>query len=394
MTSPAPTLTPEANYISLARGVGEEFVVANGAAWQAQSVSNQTHAGMSQVNTAATQMTWTGLSSVASSASATTLNGVLEAMGAWTQVAVPITESAALAYRAAVMAMFPDVVCAENRVEQAKDVAINPLVWGALTPDIVRLDTTYFGPYWTVNASQVMAYSALLLGFLATLAVPPPLGPPSVSPAGPAGAAEAVAQATAQGVAGDAMRESATSGMSTVEQMGSSSGMGAAQQFMEPVMSGVQQAAQVPQQAMQSLSEPLNSAMQPLQSVMGMFSQSNMAGSAIAPTAATAESVSAFGSTAAGGAGTGGGAVSAGSGYVPGAGYGGAGLTNYTRPTSSFAPEPSGGAASYAKPSAVRPVGATGAPVSGGMPMAPGMLGRSGKESEKDNETRTARLAI
>lgn len=393
MTSPAPALTPEANYISLARGVGEEFVVANGVAWQAQSVSNQTHAGMSQVNTAATQMTWTGVSSVASSASATTMNGVLEAMGVWTQVAVPITESAALAYRTAVMAMFPDVVCAENRVEQAKDVAINPAVWGALTPDIVRLDTTYFGPYWTVNASQVMAYSALLLGFLASLAVPPPIGPPSVSPAGPAGAAEAVAQATAQGVAGDAMRESASSGMSTVEQMGSSSGMGAAQQFMEPVMSGVQQAAQMGPQAMQSLSEPLNSAMQPLQSVMGMFSQSNMAGSAIAPTAA-AEPVAALGSTAAGGAGAGGGAVSAGSGYVPGAGYGGAGLTNYTRPTSSFAPEPSGGAASYAKPSAVRPVGAAGAPVSGGVPMAPGMLGRGGKESEKDNETRTARLAI
>lgn len=393
MTSPAPALPPEANYVSLARGVGEATVVANGAAWQAQSVSNQTHAGMSQVNTAATQMAWIGVSGVASSLSSTTMNAVLQLLGAWTQTAVPITESAALAYRAAVTAMFPDVVCTENRVEQAKDVAINPAVWGALTPDIVRLDTTYFGPYWTVNASQVMAYSALLLGFLATLAVPPPVGPPSVSPAGPAGAAEAVAQATAQGVAGDAMRESANAGLSTVEQ-GSGSGMGAAQQFMEPVMSGVQQAAQVPSQAMQSLSEPLNSAMQPLQSVMGMFSQSNMAGGAISPTAATAEPVAAFGSTAGGGAAAGGGAVSAGSGYVPGAGYGGAGLTNYTRPTSSFAPEPAGGSASYAKPSAVRPVGAAGAPVSGGMPMAPGMLGRGGKESEKDNETKTARLAI
>jgi hypothetical protein len=287
--------------------------------------------------------------------------------------------------------MFPDVVCAENRVEQAKDVAINPLVWGALTPDIVRLDGTYFGVYWTENATQGLAYSALLTSFLPTLGIPPPVGPLSVSPAAPAAAAEQVASATADGAVGDAMRESASAGMQITDKMGSGAGsMGSAQKLMEPVMAAAQAPIQAGQSLGSSLSGPLQSATSPLQSVMGMFSMFGAGspgvsaamppGDAAAPAAAAGESAG----VAAGGAGLGGSSVG---GYAAAA----AG-SSYTRPTGSFNAE-SGGAASYAKPGAAR-IGASAAPVTGG-PMAPmGMLRPSTAQSEKQNETKTARLRI
>ena len=97
-----------------------------------------------------------------------------------------IAEEAATAYRSAVSLMVPAELCLENRAEQGKDVSINPMVWGALTPDIVRLDATYYGGYWTNNAAQGITYTTVVTGFLPALGIPPP-GRPAVCVAGGSG---------------------------------------------------------------------------------------------------------------------------------------------------------------------------------------------------------------
>lgn len=222
MTAPWAALPPDEAYNLLALGEGETSTVAAGAAWQAQTLEGLVNAGVSQANTAMTMPAWMGLGGTVSTESATVMNGLLDALSGWAQAKVPIAESAAAAYRSALSMMIPTPECLSNRVEQAHDVGINPLVWGALTPDIVRLDTQYFGFYWPNNAAQGTAYSALLLGFLSTLAIPPPVGAPMGSPAAPAEAAAQIAQTTAESSAGDAMRESMQSGLGVTDQLAGS----------------------------------------------------------------------------------------------------------------------------------------------------------------------------
>lgn len=391
MTAPWPALPPGEAYLLLVgpNPTGEATTIASGTAWQAQTIESVVDAGLSEANAAATQPGWIGLGGAASTMSATEMNAALTALSGWCEETVPIAETAAEAYRAAVTMMFNNEICDENRIEQGKDVALNPLVWGALTPDIVRLDGTFFGLYWTTNATAGTTYATTLTGFLAALGIPPPFGPPSVSPAAPAAAAEQVAEATAQGAAGEGMR---ASGQAAAE-FGGQGSAGSAQSMMEPLMS----AAQAPMEAAQSLTSPVEQGLQavtsPVSQFAGMFGQFGQFGAGGAPGAATTP-------LAAGGISTPVSAVSAnatggGSGFVGGTGYGGTGLTSYTRPTSSFSPESTtGGAASYAKPGLARPGGAASVPITGGAPMAPvGMMrqGESGKD--KDGETKTAKLS-
>ncbi|GFG83230.1 PPE domain-containing protein [Mycobacterium paragordonae] len=383
MTSPWAATPPEANYLLLARGAGEATTVAAGAAWQAQTVESVVHAEVSQVNTAVTGVSWVGAGGGASALSATTMNGVLEALSGWAESTVPITEAAAMAFRAAVTAMIPDVLCTENRVECAKDVAINPLVWGALTPDIVRLDGTYYGPYWTENASQGILFETFLLTAIPMLQLPPPVGPLSASPGAPVAAAAQVAQATADGAIGDSMRESTAAGMQITDQMGSGGGsLGSAQSLMEPVMS----AAQLPMQSLSSPVQSLQSATSPLQSMLGMFSMGG-AGGGVEPAAlATGGAEPLAGAAARGGAAAMGG----------GSSLGGTGalssypVSSYTRPAGSFS---EGGAASYAKPGAGGVASAPVGPGGVGAPMG-GMLhsGAGGKGPAKGDGAKAMRL--
>jgi hypothetical protein len=112
--------------------------------------------------------------------------------------------------------------------------------------------------------------------------------------------------------------------------------------------------------------------------------------------AAAAEPVNLTAATAGvGGAGGGGGGGAVGS----GGGYPGAGLTNYTRPTSSFAPENAGRPTSL-KTGLLSATETRGPTMSGGggsaMPMSPahaGMLGNGKGENEKDNVTH-ARIVV
>lgn len=394
MTAPWAALPPEEAYNLLAGGAGEATTVASGAAWQAQTIEGLTNAGISEGNVAMTAPAWIGLGGTASAGSSSAMNAILSALSGWAQAKVPIAETAAAAYRAALSLMVPTPECVENRTEWAHDNAINPLVWGALTPEIVRLDTQYFGVYWPNNAAQGTTYSALLTGFLSTLAVPPPIGPPSAMPGAPAAAAGEIASATAQSAAGDAMRESMQSGFSVTDQLAGGPASGA-QSLMEPVMS----AAQAPMQAVQSLGSPFEALSSPLQQAMapvsqfagmfGMFGQGGAPANAVAGGALPASpAVSAVSAAGAGGTGVVGGG---GGGYVSPTG-----LTSYTRPTSSFGPDATkAGTASYVRPTAVSG-GASSVPVTGGgVPMAPmGGMMRNGDDSKTKEEVKTARLSM
>lgn len=391
MTAPWAATPPEDNDALLRVGAfGAGTTIEAGIAWQAQTLESLTEAGTSQGNSMGTSAAFVGIAGTASEASLTRLNADLTILAEWAQTRVPALATAVEAYQQALSTMFKAEICLENRAEQAHCVGINPLVFFTLTPNIVRLDATYFGPMWTTNASAGMAYAAILMGLITgVLGVVCPIDPaPSVSPDAPAHAAAAVADATATGAAGDAMRASqqaATTATGQVSQ-GANSPMSAMQSFMEPVQS----MAQIPSSLSQSAMSPLQSALSPMQSFMGMFSSLGQggamggAGGGIPAGAAQAVSASAPGASAGS---TAGGSVGGGSGYA------GSALTSYTRPTNSFSPESSaGGSAAYAKPTAARGAAGT-TPMTTGGAMAPMGMMRQGEKSDRKNEPKTARLS-
>lgn len=375
---------PEVNDLRIKGGTGTATTIASGLVWAAEAAGCAVSLGASLVNTAATAAAWQGAGALSSAATVTGLNTGMQLLGAYAEEKPPIATAAAAAYETASSAMIPAAVCQANRDQEAADQAINPWVLGALTPAIVALDMEYFGEHWPHNAGVGVTYSATLSALTAALAVPPPVAPMGASPAAPAAAAEAVAQATASGAAGNAMRES-----SQAAQM---LGQGAAS---PAEMAGQLSSLASPIQSMSGLIQPLTGLFQaPIQAVQGLSSlpQSMMGSvggmfSSMKPTDAAAEALSepvrAGGGSAGGlGAGPGGGGVGTG-------GYPGAGLTSYTRPTSSFAPESSG------RPTGLRPGSlnaaemrgpTTSAPVGGAaMPMSPaGMLARANGDADKD----------
>jgi hypothetical protein len=245
--------------------------------------------------------------------------------------------------------------------------------------------TEYFGEHWPHNSSIGWTYSGALSALIAALAVPPPVAPMGASPATPAAAGEAVAQAAGQ------------SGMSNVMQVSSQVTHTAGQTAATPADAGghLSSLMQQPMSMVSSATEPLKEMVQaPMQSFQGFTSLpqtmlQSMAGmfpAAASPNAAATvtEPVLAAGGTAGGL----GGASAGGAGGL--GAFPGAGLTSYTRPTSSFEPETGGrpvglragvlNAADVRSPTTTMGMG--GAP----MPLAPaGMLARrSGGESEKD----------
>lgn len=344
MPDPAwPSSPPEANYLRLvgSGAAGTGTTLASAAAWQALMVGDEVAASVSTLNTAATAVNFAGVGGVASATTATGLNTALHLLAAWAQVKPPLAASAVAAYETAVSAMIPAAVSLANRAEQAADVALNPLVLGALTPAIVALDLVYFGEHWPHNASAGAAYGSALTALLPALAVPPPLAPPGASPSAPAAVAAAITETAGQTAAGEAMKHSGqiakaaadgaaapAAGAGQVGQLASS--------LMQPVQSAMQPLTgmfQAPAQALQSLSGLSGSALGQLKGLAGPAAT----GGAEVPTAML---------TATAGPGGGSGAVVAGAaGNVSGAGVGavpGPGLTSYTRPTSTFAPEHSG----------------------------------------------------
>jgi PPE-repeat protein len=405
-----PSSPPEINYLRLVGpgAAGTGTTLASAAAWQALMASNEAAASVSSVNTAATALNFEGLSGTASAATATGLNTSLHLLAGWAQEKAPIAASAVSAYETAVSAMIPAEVSMANRTAQAADVAMNPMVLGALTPAIVALDTEYFGEFWPHNAGAGAAYGSALAALVPALVVPPPLAPPGASPAAPAAAAAAVTQAAGETTGQEALKQSGraaellTGGAgSSTEQIGqmASTMMQPLQSAMQPLM-GMFQA---PVQAFQGLS----SLPQSMMGQLGGLSQAGIAPEAQIPAAMLAAAggpgAGLAGAAGSVGAGTGaaslGGAVSAGAGGLGGGvGAPAAALTSFTRPVSSFAPE--GGGRPAGLPGGLLSASELRSPttsVAGGpMPISPaqaGMLGHGRGENTRD-EVALARIVL
>lgn len=245
--------------------------------------------------------------------------------------------------------------------------------FGQNTPGIVERDGEYFGEHWPHNSGVGWAYSGALSALIAALAVPPPIAPMGASPAAPAAAAEAVAQAAAQtGVqassqAGQTVGQSAASPAEATGQL--SSFMQAPMQMVSGATEPLKGMLQAPMQAMQGVTSLPQGMMQ---AFGGMFPSAGTPSAA-----AVAEPAVAAGGSAAGG------------GIGATGGFPGAGLTSYTRPTSSFELE-AGGKPAGLRAGVLNAAEVRGPTVSTGgtpLPMTPaGMLarGEAGKEADKD----------
>jgi hypothetical protein len=242
----------------------------------------------------------------------------------------------------------------------------------------VERDCEYFGEHWPHNSGVGWSYSAALTALIAALAVPPPIAPLGASPAAPAAAAEAVGQAAAQAGMHNAVQAStqtagraASSTASPTEATGQlSSLMQEPTQLVSGATAPLKELLQVPMQAMQCVTSLPQGLMQ---AFGGMFPSSG-APSVAAGSGGGSVPVLAGGAVSPGGAGGAG-------------GFPGAGLTSYTRPTSSFEAQAGGRPASLRagvlNAAEVRgPMASTGgAPV----PMTPaGMLARRNDAEERD----------
>lgn len=366
-------------------------VTANIAAWLSEAVSHELSMGLSMANIAATMSQWIGLGGIGSALKGTELNFAgLAPMMAHCLKHVTIGQAAVEASAVARSSVIPSVVCQANRDETAALHATN--FCGCNTPAIIANDTEYFGHFTPQNTGIGVAYASTLNALMGAIAsTPPPVTPSGASPAAAASPAETVAESAANTAGGlssgptEALQATGEAASSPVDAMG---------QFLQPLQQALSTApdlaksvGEAPTQLFQGVSQSFSS---PLQSLMGMFpamSQPATGAAEAATTGALAQPIGSVGGAAGGlAAGVGGNAGGV------GVGYPGAGLTSFTRPASTFAPETGG------RPTGLRPGGllsaaemrgpTTTAPMGGAaMPMSPaaaGMLGREGAGADKD----------
>lgn len=389
-----PCSPPETNYLRLvgAGAAGTATTLASAAAWQALAASAEAAFSVSTMNTAATALNFDGVGGMSSSAAVTGLNAALQLLAGWVQEKPPVVAGAVSAYQAAVSAMIPAEVCLANRAEQAADVAMNPVVLGALTPAIVALDAEYFGEHWPHNASTGVAYGAALAALTAALAVPPPLSPPGASPAGPAGAAAALAQSAGRLAADNALPESVGAVENTASSADEATNVGAgigqmAGQVAQlgPMFTGPLQSAAGMLQNPQALS----AAMSLPQSLLGQLTGSGN------PTARDDEGVWLPDDMVAGlttpeaVGGRGGIPAPAGLALRSGA-LAGSGITSYSRPSAAFGPELGGRpvARTGLLGSAIDLSGPTATPTPGALPM-PGKAAASDRKQANSDVAQT-----
>mgnify|MGYP000078240933 CR=1 FL=1 len=374
-------------------GPGPDTTLANAAAWAVEAAIHDLSMGLSAVNIAGLLPNFMGVGGVASADTGALLNALAGVMGGHCLKQQLIAVSASELYAAARAGLIPSTIIDANRVECANDVAINPVVLGALTGRIGEL-TAEYGEYWAQNASVGSAYGSGLNSLTTALLSTPPPAAMGANPAGPAMMASSV-----------------------VEQAGTSTATGAARATSEFASTGMQGAGTASggmEQMMGTMTQSLGSAIQPLtgmfQSVPqmfqgltglpqmlmgafgGMFGGSGAGEAGMAGRMPGGEAVRALagagGGGISGGGGAGGGSVGAGGGGAPG-------LTQFTRPASSF--EPEGGRATGLKPGLLNPAEVRTGPVStgaSGMGASPaGMLGR-GQGEEGKKEVQHARIVV
>ena len=354
-------------------------VIANNAVWVTETATNEVSAGLSTVNTLATQAQWQGVGSAASTVAATGLNAGLQTLVGWTAEKINVTQAAVEAFMLARSSVIPSVVSQTNRDEWTVLNATN--FFGQNTPGIVERDLEYFGEHWPHNSGVGWTYSGALSALTAALAVPPPIAPMGASPAAPAAAAEAVAQAAAQ------------TGMQASSQAGQAAGQSAASpaEATGQLSSLMQEPMQLVSGATEPLKEMLQAPMQVMQGVTSLPQGMMQAFGGMFPSDG-APSAAAVGEPVVAAAGG-----SAGGGIGAAGGFPGAGLTSYTRPTSSFEPE-AGGKPTSLRAGVLNAAEVRGPTVSTGgapLPMAPaGMLARGGEGRDADKDVPRARVVI
>lgn len=369
-------------------------VLANNAVWVTETANKEVATGMSAVNTLMTAAQWQGVGAVASVVTSTGLNAGLQTLVGWTAEKIGITTAAVEAFMIARSSVIPSLISQTNRDEWTVLNATN--FFGQNTPGIVERDTEYFGEHWPHNSSIGWTYSGALAALVAALAVPPPVAPMGASPAAPAVAAATVAQAAAQ------------SGMNGAAQVSGQATQGAGQAAAAPAEGGGQLSSllQQPLQMISGVTEPLQQAVKaPMDALQGLGSMpqgllSSMTGAFSSAGGANASAAGAAEPILAGATGPLGGGAS-GAGGVGGGGFPGAGLTSYTRPTSSFEPETGGrptslragvlNASELRGPASPTTTGMGGSP----MPMSPaGMLGHGKEGQANDKDVAKARVVV
>lgn len=369
-------------------------VLANNAVWVTETANKEVATGMSAVNTLMTAAQWQGVGAVASVVTSTGLNAGLQTLVGWTAEKIGITTAAVEAFMIARSSVIPSLISQTNRDEWTVLNATN--FFGQNTPGIVERDTEYFGEHWPHNSSIGWTYSGALAALVAALAVPPPVAPMGASPAAPAAAAATVAQAAAQ------------SGMNGAAQVSGQATQGAGQAAAAPAEGGGQLSSllQQPLQMISGVTEPLQQAVKaPMDALQGLGSMpqgllSSLTGAFSSAGGANASAAGAAEPILAGATGPLGGGAS-GAGGVGGGGFPGAGLTSYTRPTSSFEPETGGrptslragvlNASELRGPASPTTTGMGGSP----MPMSPaGMLGHGKEGQANDKDVAKARVVV
>ncbi len=332
MPHPWPVFTPEDNHATLSRlGTGPATTLAYQAALTAEMAHLESITAVSAATGAGTYATaWSGVGAAASAVSQTGLNTAGMALTAWLAEKLPLIATVVSGWQTAATAMVPAEEALANRVEEATDEAINPLVWGALTPRIVDLNLEYYGHMWPRNAAAGAAYGTVARASAAAmLAVPPPPALTGGSPAAPAAAAATIAEDGGSGAAGAAMRVSAQAA-------------GAAIRPAAAVPQSLREAVPVP--AAEGVLRPLTALGAPSPAMttstpVGMFAR--VSAPAVAAPVVEAPVVTEAGPLTA--------APRAGA-APAGMAYPGAGLTSYLRPADGFTSVPSAGG---------RPAGAT-----------------------------------
>jgi PPE-repeat protein len=367
-------------------------VIANTVVWVTETANNELSIGLSTVNAFATAAQWQGFGALASMVASNGLNLGLQTLVGWTAHKIAVTQAAVEAFTLAASAVIPSLVSITNRAETQVLNATNFM--GIHTPAIIERETEYYGEHWPHNSSAGWAYASVLSTLSAALTMPPPAAPMGASPAAPAAAGEALAQAAGQSGMNDVAQLTGQTGQATAAAPADAAGQASSllQQPMQLISGMTQPLQQLVSAPMQGI-QGLTSMPQGLMSSMGGLLQSGGAPNAAAEAGAVAEPV-----LAGGGAAGGFGATAAGGGGGLG-GFPGAGLTSYTRPTSSFEPETGGrpGSPRAGVLNAAEVRGPTASTGMGGspMPMSPaGMLARgSGGGSDKDAVTR-ARVVV
>jgi hypothetical protein len=396
---------PDPRWTGPPEGIAETFelgspaaVISNNSVWLTETSHHGLAAGVSGANTAATVGSWQGFGSNASAAAANGLNAGLLTTAGWTAHKAAVTQGAVEAFTTARSSVIPSVVIKTNRTERDAMDKANLGALGTLTPAIIERDLEYYGQHWPQNSTVGLGYSTSMSGFTAALGMPAPLAPEAASPAAPAEAGESLAQAAASTGGQDGVSLSSQAAQAAGQVPASSAG-GATDQISS-LLGPLQQAAS---SAFQPLSSVFQAPLQGLQSVASlpsslMGSTSGLFSSGAAQEAAQVEAVA--GPLAAGGGAAGGlGAGAAGAAGGVGA-FSGAGLTSYTRPTSTFEPQTGG------RPTGLRTVGLNTAETAGrttslgaggaGMPMAPAAMGArgNGDDSAQGAAVTHARIVV